>query len=131
MQFIYVSISPLLPLPLASWPQLLVFVQLEDLLLLRFLLDKQWETETKGFKVVSVVKEIYVAASDIDEIFKKKDFEIFSGYWFQIKQTNSVEKLFIINLLPDAVSNFANNVDLELDFLCPGQNMWPGFEIKT
>ena len=26
------------------------------------------------------VKEIYVAASDIDEIFKKKDFEIFSGY---------------------------------------------------
>ena len=108
MQFIYVSISPLLPLPLASWPQLLVFVQLEDLLLLRFLLDKQWETETKGFKVVSVVKEIYVAASDIDEIFKKKDFEIFSGYWFQIKQTNSAEKLFIINLLPDAVSNFSN-----------------------
>ena len=66
-----------------------MFVQLEDLLLLRFLLDKQWETETKGFKVVSEVKEIYVAASDIDEIFKKKDFEIFSGYWFK-NQTNKL-----------------------------------------
>ena len=52
---------------------------------------------------------------------RKKTLKYLVGIDLKTKQTNSIEKLFIINLLPDAVSNFANNVDL--DFLCPGQNM--------